>query len=63
LERNGVFIWLSGHLHKTVNRNCGKIAILNGETTSVNFDRHPYGFRLLTVHPDNSFDWTFVPLD
>ncbi|MDR0384840.1 MAG: hypothetical protein LBH60_02035 [Prevotellaceae bacterium] len=36
--------------------------ILNGETTSVNFDKRSYGFRLLTVHPDNQFEWIFVPL-
>jgi Icc-related predicted phosphoesterase len=62
-EQNGVIIWLSGHVHKTLNRTHGKIAILNGETTSVNFDKRPYGFRLLTVYPDSRFDWIFIPLD
>ncbi|MDR1479999.1 MAG: metallophosphoesterase [Planctomycetaceae bacterium] len=61
-EQSGVIIWLSGHLHKTLKRKHGKITILNGETTSKNFDKRPYGFRLLTIQPDKQFDWTFVPL-
>jgi 3',5'-cyclic AMP phosphodiesterase CpdA len=61
-EQHGVTIWLSGHLHKTLNRKHGSITILNGETTSVNFDKRPYGFRLLTVHPDHRFEWAFIPL-
>jgi Icc-related predicted phosphoesterase len=61
-EEHGVMLWLCGHLHKTLNRKHGKITILNGETTSVIFDKRPYGFRLLTVHPDNQWDWTFILL-
>jgi Icc-related predicted phosphoesterase len=62
LEQNDAVIWLSGHLHKTMNRKYEKITILNGETTSVNFDKRPYGFRLLRIYPDGMHDWIFIPL-
>jgi Icc-related predicted phosphoesterase len=61
-EDSGVLIWLAGHTHKTAQRTSGKITILNGETTSRNFDKHPFGFRLLTLHADSHFDWEFIPL-
>lgn len=59
--RNGVFVWLCGHTHKTHRNDYGPIAILNGENTSCNFDGRPKGFRLLTIAPDNTFTWDFVP--
>jgi DNA repair exonuclease SbcCD nuclease subunit len=59
---NGVFLWLSGHTHKTKRREYNGITILNGETTSQNFDKRPFGFRLLTVQPNNQWEWDFQPL-
>jgi len=59
---NGVLIWLAGHTHTTAQRSYERISILNGETTSTNFDSRPPGFRLLTIHPNQSFDWEFVAL-
>ena len=59
-EENGVICWLSGHTHKTSQRNYGQITVLNGESTCANFDGRPRGFRLLTVYPDQSFDWNFI---
>jgi Icc-related predicted phosphoesterase len=61
-EAYGVFVWLAGHIHKTTRRSYGSVIILNGETTSRNFDNRPAGFRRLTVRPDNSFEWEFTPL-
>jgi 3',5'-cyclic AMP phosphodiesterase CpdA len=61
-ESSGVLIWLAGHTHRTAKRNHNNIAILNGETTSQNFDKRPFGFRLLTIYPDNKFDWEFQKL-
>ncbi|MDR1720590.1 MAG: metallophosphoesterase [Dysgonamonadaceae bacterium] len=58
---NGVILWLAGHTHNTHKNDFGPISILNGETTSINFDKRPFGFRLLTVYPDNRFDWEFIP--
>ena len=62
-KENNVFLWLAGHTHTTSKRNYGPITILNGETTSRNFDGRPLGFRLLTIFPDNRFDWEFIPLN
>jgi Icc-related predicted phosphoesterase len=61
-EDNGVIIWLAGHTHNTSRRSYKDVAILNGETTSRNFDNHPAGFRLLTVYPDHHFEWEFYAL-
>jgi 3',5'-cyclic AMP phosphodiesterase CpdA len=62
-EKNGVILWLAGHTHTTLRNTYKGITLLNGETTSRNFDGNPLGFRLLTIHPDNSFDWDFYPLN
>ena len=59
-EENGVFLWLAGHTHRTLQRSHNQITILNGETTSQNFDGHQSGFRLLTVYSDQSFSWDFI---
>lgn len=63
-EEGGVTVWLAGHTHRTARRNHHRIAILNGETTGRNFDRHPAGFRLLTLYPGHRpFDWDFHALN
>ena len=62
-KENDVFLWLAGHTHTTSRRNYGPITLLNSETTSRNLDDRPLGFRLLTIFPDNSFDWEFIPLN
>jgi alkaline phosphatase D len=62
-DENGIIFWLAGHTHRTSQRNYGQIIILNGETTCSNFDGRPYGFRLLTIYSDRSFDWNFIELD
>ncbi|MDR1861259.1 MAG: family 43 glycosylhydrolase [Bacteroidales bacterium] len=59
----GTIIWLAGHTHTTGRNSFGGISILNGETTSRNFDDHSFGFRLLTINTDSSFSWEFVPLN
>ena len=61
-EENGVILWLSGHTHTTFRNTYGSITLLNGETTSNNFDNRPFGFRLLTIFSDNTFEWEFVAL-
>ena len=55
---NGVVLWLAGHTHTTSQRSYRQITILNGETTSQNFDGHQLGFRLLTICSDH-FEWDF----
>lgn len=59
----GAFVWLCGHTHTTRSRSFAGIAVLNPENTSRNFDGRPRGFRLLTIAPDNSFTWDFIPND
>lgn len=63
---NGAFLWLGGHWHipwrYTYSYPFGSIITLVGETTGCNSDNSPLGIRLLTFHPDHSFDWDFVPL-
>jgi Icc-related predicted phosphoesterase len=61
-KEGGAFLWLSGHTHRTGRRAYNGITLLNGETTSQNFDGHPFGFRLLTVCSDQQWDWDFQPL-
>lgn len=61
--RAGVVAWLCGHTHRTHRNDYSGMAILNPENTSCNFDGRPRGFRLLTLAPDNSLEWDFVPVD
>lgn len=58
----GCRLWLAGHTHTTAARSFGGIDILNGENTSRNFDGRPKGFRLLTIAPDGTYTWQFVPI-
>ena len=52
--------YLAGHTHKYAERKYGELPILNAETTCANFDRHPFGFRLLRIQPDGSYSYDFV---
>ena len=61
-EDNGVFLYLAGHTHTTFRNEYKGIAFLNGETTSLNFDNCPFGFRLLTIYSPNNFEWEFIAL-
>ena len=58
-DENGVLFWLAGHTHRTLQHRHNQTTILNGETTSRNFDGHLLGFRLLTIYSEQSFDWDF----
>lgn len=48
-EQNNVVAYLSGHTHRTVINHYENIQLISGETTSKNFDRNPFGFRLWTI--------------
>ena len=58
----GARFFLAGHTHATLERRHGPLVILNSETTCLNFDNRPFGFRLLRIRPDASYDWDFVPV-
>ena len=45
-EANGVVAMLAGHTHKLVVNEYKGIQLVNGETTSKNFDKRPMGFRM-----------------
>ncbi len=49
---NNVQAYLSGHKHETIINNYQNIQLVTGETTSKNFDKRPFGFRLWEVSPD-----------
>jgi 3',5'-cyclic AMP phosphodiesterase CpdA len=50
--KNNVVAYLSGHTHKKVINNYNNIQLVSGETTSKNFDKRPFGFRLWQVSRD-----------
>ena len=62
LKENGVVVVLTGHTHKTLVNDYQGIQMVSGETTSVNFDKRPMGFRLWNVLSPTSVSHEFVPL-
>ena len=63
LHAHGVVAFLAGHTHKTIIKEHEGIQMVNGETTSKNFDDRPFGFRLWQVGPSRPFRHEFVPLE
>lgn len=63
MHQHGVVAFLAGHTHRTLIREHDGIQMVNGETTSKNFDKRPFGFRLWHVSPPRPFRHEFVPLD
>lgn len=62
-EKNGVVGFLAGHTHKQISNQYKGILLINGETTSKNFDKRPMGFRLWNVGADHSLEHRFVELE
>ncbi|MBN2480634.1 MAG: metallophosphoesterase [Bacteroidales bacterium] len=58
----GVKAYLTGHTHMTVLNNFNGMMLVCGETTSLNFDDRPLGFRLWQVN-ESAFSHGFVMLD
>jgi 3',5'-cyclic AMP phosphodiesterase CpdA len=50
--QNNVRAYLSGHTHKRVINRYKNVQLVSGETTSKNFDKRPFGFRLWQVSAD-----------
>ena len=63
MHAHGVVAFLAGHTHTTVIREHQGIQMVNGETTSKNFDKRPFGFRLWHVSGSRPFRHEFVPLE
>lgn len=62
-EKSGVVAMLAGHTHKLKVNDYNGIQLVNGETTSLNFDKRPMGFRLWHATRDNQLTHQFVPLE
>jgi 3',5'-cyclic AMP phosphodiesterase CpdA len=62
-EQNGVVAILGGHSHKFISNDYKGIQLVNGETTSKNFDKRPMGFRWWDAQSGNRLTHRFVPLD
>jgi 3',5'-cyclic AMP phosphodiesterase CpdA len=62
-EENGVVAFLAGHTHKLVINQYKGIQMVNGETTSKNFDKRPMGFRWWDVGTKGKMVHRFVQLE
>ncbi len=62
-KENGVVAFLAGHTHKQISNEKDGILLVNGETTSKNFDKRPMGFRLWNVGAEGELGHEFVKLD
>ena len=62
-EKNGVVAFLAGHTHKLVENEYKGMKMVNGETTSKNFDGRPMGFRLWDAEPGGRMSQRFVELE
>lgn len=62
-EKQGVVAVLGGHTHKLLVNEYKGIQLVNGETTSKNFDKRPFGFRLWHIGDTRPFMHDFVPLE
>lgn len=59
----GVIAMIAGHTHKFIEHDYQGIIFMNGETTSKNFDKRPFGFRLWHVSSPDSLTHEFVSLE
>ena len=59
-EENGVVAFLAGHTHKLIVNDYKGIQLVNGETTSKNFDNRPMGFRWWDVGSDRKMKHHFL---
>jgi 3',5'-cyclic AMP phosphodiesterase CpdA len=62
-EKNEVVAVLSGHTHKFSENEYHGIKLVTGETTSMNVDKRPLGFRLWTAGPDGKLEHRFIGLE
>lgn len=61
-EQHGVVAVLGGHTHKFMANEYKDIQLVNGETTSRNFDGRPRGFRIWQLAGPRPFKHEFIPL-
>ena len=61
-ERCGVVAVLGGHVHRLMINDYKGIQLVNGETTSKNFDKRPMGFRFWHITESRPFRHEFINL-
>lgn len=61
-QKCGVVAVLGGHTHRRLVNEYQGMQLVNGETTSKNFDQRPFGFRVWHVRPGKPPEHEFVPL-
>ena len=61
-EKRGVVAVLGGHTHQLTINSYKGIQLVNGETTSKNFDKRPLGFRVWHAMDPRPFKHDFVSL-
>ena len=61
-ERYGVQLMLAGHTHRTIIRQYKETQMAASETTSLNVDFRPYGFRLWHIEAARPFRHEFVKI-
>ncbi|MDA0765623.1 MAG: metallophosphoesterase [Verrucomicrobia bacterium] len=62
-QENGVVAFLAGHTHQQISNEKDGILLVNGETTSKNFDKRPMGFRLWNVGGEEGLRHQFVKFE
>ena len=62
-EKRGVVAVLGGHVHRLIINDYRGMQLVNGETTSKNFDKRPFGFRVWHVTDTRPFKHDFVSLE
>jgi serine/threonine-protein phosphatase CPPED1 len=62
-EKYGVVAVLGGHTHRLTINDYKSIQLVNGETTTENFDGRPLGFRVWHVMDPRPFKHDFVSLE
>lgn len=61
-EQHGVVAVLGGHAHRFIENSVDGIQLVNGESTSKNFDKRPMGFRVWHIEGTRPFRHEFIPL-
>ena len=61
-RRCGVQAYLAGHSHRARYADYFGMQVVQSETTSLNFDLHPYGFRLWRLGATRPYEHEFVLL-
>lgn len=61
-KHHGVVAVLGGHVHRYLENDYQGMQLVNGETTSKNFDKRPFGFRLWHVEGRSPYRQEFISI-